>query len=419
MKLILFLTLISLFLCLSISQNGMDLIKRWEGKDKLKAYQDKAGVWTIGYGTTSADKSITGTEIYEGLTITKETAEEWFRLSLNKKYAPRVNKYNNIYSWTQNEFDALCSFAYNVGSIDKLVNYGKRKKSEITSEMKTYIYSKGEILQGLINRRNAEIELFNKDEGDDDCSNIKEKSKCIGEKCKWTEQKTGTCSGPKCTGTTKPDCENTKGCTFIYEIGTCAVPICYGQSKYICESTAGCRFTPVNGSCSCEYCAIWKCNCLGNKDCEENGDMIDCVNSGCEWGNCEVINSPNICTAKNEDECLDQSDYPTICGWVTTCERSECGTKKTFDECTSAKCTWAETGICESTLTSDNCKIEKISGTCVESVNCTGNTQETCGSSCTWTPATGFCSKIDDKDDKDSSSFTKSSVLIFLLLSLY
>ena len=163
--------------------------------------------------------------------------------------------------------------------------------------------------------------------------------------------------------------------------------------------------------------------------------MIDCVNSGCEWRNCTAINSANICTAKNEDECLDQSDYPTICGWVITCERSECGTIKTFDECTSAKCTWAETGICEASVTSNTCQTEKTSGTCVESVSCTGNTQETCGTSCTWTAATGFCSKVDyifpssvgsnkdekgsNKDEKDYSSFTKSSALILLLLSLY
>ena len=284
--------------------------------------------------------------------------------------------------------------------------------------MKEYIYSGGEIEKGLIDRRNAEIALFNKDKdrGDDDCSNIKEKSKCIAVQCKWKEQKAGTCSGPKCTGRTKTNCENTKGCTFVNEIDNCEVPICHGQSKYICESTEGCRFTPVNGNCSCEYCAIWKCNCLGNKDCEEKGDEIDCVNSGCKWGNCESINSADICTAKNEDECLAQSIYPTTCGWVITCKRPECYTKKTFDECTSAQCTWTETGICESTVTSDNCKNEETSGTCVESVSCTGNTQDTCGSSCTWTPETGICSKV---DDKDSSSFIKSSVLFFLLLSLY
>ena len=255
-------SLISLFLCHSISQNGINLIKRFEGC-KLKAYKDSVGVWTIGYGTTSADESITGTSIYEGLTITQATADEWLRLSVNKKYGPKVDKFNNIYHWTQNEFDALCSFAYNIGSIDGLVNNGNREKSNLTSLMKQYVYAKGSKLPGLVKRRNAEVDLFNKNGGgDDDCSNIIEKAKCIAAKCKWTEQKTGTCSGPKCTGKTKTDCENTIGCTFINEIGACAEPVCIGESQYRCEKTAGCTFTPVNGSCSCEYCAIWECNCL-------------------------------------------------------------------------------------------------------------------------------------------------------------
>lgn len=63
--------------------------------------------------------------------------------------------------------------------------------------MKQYVYAKGSKLPGLVKRRNAEVDLFNKNGGgDDDCSNIIEKAKCIAAKC-------GTCSGPKCTGKTK------------------------------------------------------------------------------------------------------------------------------------------------------------------------------------------------------------------------
>ena len=164
MKKILLLSLISLFLCHSLSQNGLNLIKQFEGC-RLTAYKDSVGVWTIGYGTTSADKSITGTSIYEGLTITQAKADEWLRLSVNKKYGPNVDKFDNIYHWTQNEFDALCSFAYNIGSIDGLVSNGKLAKSKITSVMKQYVYAKGVKLQGLVNRRNAEVDLFNKNGG--------------------------------------------------------------------------------------------------------------------------------------------------------------------------------------------------------------------------------------------------------------
>lgn len=164
MKSLLFLSIISLFYCHTISQNGVNLIKRFEGC-RLTAYQDSVGVWTIGYGTTSADKSITGTTIYEGLTISQATADEWLRISLNNKYGPKVDKFDNTYHWTQNEFDALCSFAYNIGSIDGLVKKGTLPKSQIPSTMKLYVYAKGIKLKGLVNRRNAEVELFLKDGG--------------------------------------------------------------------------------------------------------------------------------------------------------------------------------------------------------------------------------------------------------------
>ena len=68
MKTTLFLIFISFISCYSINEKGINLIKEFE-KCILTAYQDDVGIWTIGYGTTSADKSIIGTDIYEGLTI--------------------------------------------------------------------------------------------------------------------------------------------------------------------------------------------------------------------------------------------------------------------------------------------------------------------------------------------------------------
>ena len=164
MQKILLLSLFSFFFCHSISQEGINLIKRFEGC-YLTAYQDCVGVWTIGYGTTNADKSITGTSIYRGLKISQSTADEWLRLSINKKYAPNVNKFDYIYHWTQNEFDALCSFAYNLGSIDGLVSKGKLAKSSIPSVMKQYVHAGGKRLNGLVRRRNAEAELFKRNGG--------------------------------------------------------------------------------------------------------------------------------------------------------------------------------------------------------------------------------------------------------------
>jgi len=141
------------------SERGLRLIKEFEGC-RLKAYQDIAGVWTIGWGTTNADKEVTGTEIREGLTITQETADEWLRYTLERKYEPLVIKYDGVYSWTQPEFDALVSFAYNLGSIKGLTNDGRRSRAQIADVWTGYCHAGGKVVQGLVDRRNKELQLF-------------------------------------------------------------------------------------------------------------------------------------------------------------------------------------------------------------------------------------------------------------------
>ena len=159
MKTTLFIAFFALISSLQISQKGLNLIKEFEGC-KLEAYKCPAGVWTIGYGTTDSDYSITKTKIKAGLKISKQQAEKWLRQSLNKIYCPKVNKYNNKYHWTQNEFDAMVSFAYNLGSIDQLTANGKRTKKEIAEKMLLYNKANNQVLEGLVRRRKAEQKLF-------------------------------------------------------------------------------------------------------------------------------------------------------------------------------------------------------------------------------------------------------------------
>ena len=156
MKTTLFIAFFALISSLKIGQKGLNLIKEFEGC-RLEAYKCPAGKWTIGYGTTDADYSITKTKIKAGLKISKQQAETWLRQSVNKKYCPKVNKYNNKYHWTQNEFDAMVSFAYNLGSIDKLTANGKRTKKEIAQRLVKY---GGKIGSSNYNRRKAEQKLF-------------------------------------------------------------------------------------------------------------------------------------------------------------------------------------------------------------------------------------------------------------------
>lgn len=143
---------------MKISDAGLNLIKNFEGC-RLTAYQDSVNVWTIGYGTTNADKTITGTTIGQGLKISQTTADEWLRQSIDKKYGPKVDKYSK-YKWNQNEFDALVSFAYNIGSIDGLTASGSRSKEEIADKILAYNRAGGKVLSGLTRRRQEERKLF-------------------------------------------------------------------------------------------------------------------------------------------------------------------------------------------------------------------------------------------------------------------
>lgn len=142
-----------------ISKNCLDLVKKFEGCP-LTAYRDEVGVWTIGYGITNSDKSITRTTIKRGLKISKETAEKWLEESLNKKYLPRVLKYDEQYNWNQNELDALVSFAYNIGSITQLTAKGTRSKKTIAAKLLEYNKAGGKVYRGLTRRRKAEQKLF-------------------------------------------------------------------------------------------------------------------------------------------------------------------------------------------------------------------------------------------------------------------
>lgn len=144
-----------------ISDACVALIKKWEGC-YLTAYKDPVGVWTIGYGTTNADKSITGTTIKSGLKISQATADSWLKKSLNKKYLPLVLKYDGKYDFNQNQLDALVSFAYNIGSIDQLTANGTRSISQISSHITAYNKAGGKVLTGLGRRRADEKALFDK-----------------------------------------------------------------------------------------------------------------------------------------------------------------------------------------------------------------------------------------------------------------
>lgn len=157
-----------------VSNAGINLIKEFEGCH-LTAYQDEVGVWTIGYGITNSDRSITGTTIKRGIKISQATAEKWLEESLNRKYLPKVMKYDTRYNWNQNEIDALTSFAYNIGSIDQLTANGSRSRATIAAKILEYVKAGGITYNGLVRRRKAERELFLKPIEIEEDDKLKEK----------------------------------------------------------------------------------------------------------------------------------------------------------------------------------------------------------------------------------------------------
>ena len=138
---------------MELSERGLNLIKKWEGL-RFNAYKVTSAdkYYTIGYGHYGAD-------VQSGQTITEAEATAYLRADVRKAQLA-VEKYDRKYKWTQNEYDALVSFAFNIGNIDQLTAYGQRDKNTIGKKMLEYVKSGGTVLTGLVNRRKEESALF-------------------------------------------------------------------------------------------------------------------------------------------------------------------------------------------------------------------------------------------------------------------
>lgn len=139
---------------MNTSPKGIALIKEFEGL-RLKAYKCPGGVWTIGYGHTAGVKP--------GMVITKAQAKEYLKADLIafERYLNGLGLALN-----QNQFDALVSFIYNVGTGNFSSSTLLRKvranpqDNSIVDEFLRWVYSKGRVLPGLQRRRLAEMKLY-------------------------------------------------------------------------------------------------------------------------------------------------------------------------------------------------------------------------------------------------------------------
>jgi lysozyme len=137
-----------------IGTAGIELIKSFEGL-RLEAYKCPANVWTIGYGHTSG--------VFEGMEIFESTAEVMLKEDL-KNVQRNIMRAVKV-PLSQYQFDALCSFAFNVGigaflNSTMLAMINVNELEAAADEFPKWKYAGGSISNGLIRRREAERGLF-------------------------------------------------------------------------------------------------------------------------------------------------------------------------------------------------------------------------------------------------------------------
>ncbi len=140
---------------MKISDNGLAIIKRFEGC-VLHAYKDAVGIWTIGYGHT-------GPDVTPGLVIDQAAADALLAKDV-ERFEQGIGDLVSV-PLTQNQFDALVSFTFNVG-------LGAFKKSTMRAFINDGLFEAaarqfsrwdragGKRLAGLTIRRAAEMSLF-------------------------------------------------------------------------------------------------------------------------------------------------------------------------------------------------------------------------------------------------------------------
>jgi lysozyme len=136
---------------------AVHLAKRWEGL-RLKAYYCPAGFLTIGYGHT-------GSDVTPGLVITKEKALELLRADLEKHMAQAIAQCPSLAVASDGQLAAITDFTFNLGEL-RLATSTLRKRinasqwNMVPFELRKWVYAAGKKLQGLIDRREAEIAIL-------------------------------------------------------------------------------------------------------------------------------------------------------------------------------------------------------------------------------------------------------------------
>lgn len=140
-----------------ITQNGIDLIKRFEGFS-AKVYICPAGYPTIGYGHV--------VKPYEDFSVGIDEAQAEELLRQDAVIAERAVLRLISVPLTDGQFDALVSFTYNLGggalqrsTLRRKIN--REEHAEVPEQFMRWVWAGGRKLKGLVRRRKAEISLYN------------------------------------------------------------------------------------------------------------------------------------------------------------------------------------------------------------------------------------------------------------------
>ncbi|MGH9856999.1 MAG: lysozyme [Acidobacteriota bacterium] len=155
---------------MQMSKRGKELIAEWEGVE-LRIYKDSADLPTIGVGhlltrdeLTSGKILIRGEAVKYASGVSKQQMMDLLDQDLDK-FEEIVNMSVNV-DLAQNQFDALVAFTFNVGgnafkssTLLKLLNHGQYR--EVPDQLRRWVFAGGQKIQGLANRREKEIQLWN------------------------------------------------------------------------------------------------------------------------------------------------------------------------------------------------------------------------------------------------------------------
>ena len=155
---------------MEMSEHGLELLKQWEGFE-LKQYKDSAGLPTIGVGhLITQSEQASGEIVINGVPVAYASGLAGAQVLdlLSQDVNPAENAVNNgvKVALNQDQFDALVSFTFNVGAgnfnsstLLKVLNQGQY--DQVPDQLRRWNKAGGKVVQGLVNRRENEIKLWN------------------------------------------------------------------------------------------------------------------------------------------------------------------------------------------------------------------------------------------------------------------